>query len=89
MRCGRMKHEGASMGGSGGKGGGGREEARRPDAFSSRGVRAKSGRGLTVHEERKEMKLQPNTQVDKTTSNLYARSASEVFVCLALWKLRN
>jgi hypothetical protein len=48
MRCGRMKHEGASMGGSGA---GGREDARRPDAFSSRGLFAKSGRGLTVHAE--------------------------------------
>jgi hypothetical protein len=56
MRCGRMKHEGASMGGSGA---GGREDARRPDAFSSRGLFAKSGRGLTVHAESKEMKLQP------------------------------
>lgn len=76
-----MKHEGSSMGGTGGRGGGrpgGSPTPRRLFLF-----------GLSVHEEWKEMKLQPNHPIDKTTSNLYARSASEVFVCLALWKLHN
>ena len=60
MRCGRMKHEGASMGGSGGRGGGRPGGRPTPRRLFLRGLYAKSGCGLTVHAESKEMKLQPS-----------------------------